>query len=68
MDRNRQPLEIDIAAELEDGRHVAWQDLEAVKPVMRHLAQFTDFWWILDVDDAGAAARMKEQIASGAFV
>jgi sugar phosphate isomerase/epimerase len=55
-------------AELEDGRHVPWQDLEQVKPALRHLAQLPDFWWILDVDDAAAAARMKEQIASGAFV
>lgn len=55
-------------AETEDGRHVAWQDLEAVRPALRHLAQIPYFWWIVDVDDVGEAARIAEQIGSGAFV
>lgn len=51
-----------------DGRHSAWKDLEAVKPVLRHLAQFPSFWWILDVDELREAAALKEQIETGAFV
>ncbi len=54
--------------ELDDGRHAAWQDLEAVKPALRHLAQFPSFWWILDVDEVRDATLLKEQIESGAFV
>ena len=51
-----------------DGRHTAWRDLEVVKPVLRHLAQFPDFWWILDVDEMRDATLLKEQIETGAFV
>ena len=54
--------------ELDDGRHAGWQDLEAVKPALRHLAQFPSFWWILDVDEVGDATLLKEQIETGAFV
>ncbi len=54
--------------ELPDGRHVAWRDLEAMKPVLRHLAQFPSFWWILDVDEMRDAKLILEQIKSGAFV
>ena len=54
--------------ELDNGRHAGWRDLEEVKPALRHLAQFPSFWWILDVDDPAEAARLKGQIATGAFV
>ena len=54
--------------ELPDGRHAAWRDLEAVKPALRHLAQFPSFWWILDVDEVRDATLLKEQIETGAFV
>ncbi len=55
-------------AETDGGRHVVWKDLAPVKPALRHLAQLPSFWWILDVDDAGEAAQIKQQIASGAFI
>lgn len=51
-----------------DGRHTAWRDPEVVKPVLRHLAQFPSFWWILDVDEVRDATLLKQQIASGDFV
>jgi hypothetical protein len=55
-------------AELADGGHEPWGDLETVKPALRHLAQLPSFWWILDVGDPADATRMKEQIESGAFI
>ncbi len=55
-------------AEMSDGRHEGWQNLEEVKPALRHLAQLPGFWWILDVDDAEAAKAIKGQIESGAFI
>lgn len=55
-------------AETEDGRHVAWKDLEPVKPALRHLAQIPSFMWILDVDEVSEAAQIKQQIESGAFI
>lgn len=55
-------------AELESGRHAAWSDAEAVKPALRHLAQFPSFWWIVDVDELPEAELIKNQIESGAFL
>lgn len=55
-------------SETNDGTHRAWHDLEAVKPALRHLAQFPAFWWIVDVDDAREATLIKNQIESGAFL
>lgn len=54
--------------ELPDGRHRAWEDLEPVKPALRHLAQLPAFWWILDVDDVRDATLLKQQIEAGAFL
>ncbi len=55
-------------AEMSDGRHEAWSNLDEVKPALRHLAQLPGFWWILDVDEAEAARTIKTQIESGAFI